>query len=108
NGECGALHGAALVAHQLPDRHGRGVEQAILNYSKVVISDEWPALQHREASSNAVLAFQAIVEAAGNLSIGQLNDAAIQNQILSLLTQPMHLGKRAFSRQTKGCRLLFG
>src|SRR5215472_13768679 len=69
NGECGALHGAALVAHQLPDRHGRGVEQAILNYSKVVISDEWPALQRREASSNAVLAFQAIVEAAGNLSI---------------------------------------
>jgi hypothetical protein len=87
NGECGALHGAALVAHQLPDRHGRGVEQAILNYSKVVISDEWPALQHRQASSNAVLAFQAIVEAAGNLSIGQPNDAAIQNQILSLLAQ---------------------
>src|SRR5262245_14873166 len=55
NGECGALHGAALLAHQLPDRHGRGVEEAILNYSKVVISDEWPALQHREASSNAVL-----------------------------------------------------
>ena len=87
NGECGALHGAALLAHQLPDRHGRGVEEAILNYSKVVISDEWPALQHREASSNAVLAFQAIVEAAGNLSIGQPNDAAIQSQILSLLTQ---------------------
>ena len=32
NGECGALHGAALLAHQLPDRHGRGVEEAILNY----------------------------------------------------------------------------
>src|SRR6516165_2046370 len=63
NGECGALHGAALLAHQLPDRHGRGVEEAILNYSKVVISDEWPALQHREASPNAVVAFQAIIEA---------------------------------------------
>src|SRR6516225_77437 len=87
NGECGALHGAALLAHQLPDRHGRGVEEAILNYSKVVISDEWPALQHREASSNAVLAFQAIVEAAGNLSIGQPNDGTIQGQILSLLAQ---------------------
>ena len=64
-----------------------GVEEAILNYSKVVISDEWPALQHREASSNAVLAFQAIVEAAGNMSVGQPNDAVIQSQILSLLTQ---------------------
>src|SRR5262249_29467852 len=87
NGECGALHGAALVAHQLPDRHGRGVEQAIMNYSKVVISDEWPALQRREASSNAVLAFHAIIEAAGHLNTGQPNDAAIQSQILSLLAQ---------------------
>ena len=87
NGECGALHGAALLAHQLPDRHGRGVEEAILNYSKVVISDEWPALQHREASPNAVVAFQAIIEAAGNLNVGQPNDPAIQGQILALLSQ---------------------
>ena len=87
NGECGALHGTALLAHQLPDGHGRAVEEAILNYSKVVINDEWPALQHRQASSNASLAFQAIVEAAGNLRIGQPNDAAIQSQILSLLAQ---------------------
>jgi hypothetical protein len=87
NGECGALHGAALLAHQLPNGNGRGVEQAILNYSKVVISDEWPALQHREASSNAVAAFKAIVDAAGNLNIGQPNDGAIQGQILSLLAQ---------------------
>jgi Protein of unknown function (DUF4239) len=87
NGECGALHGAALLAHQLPDRHERGVEEAILNYSKVVISDEWPALQHREASPNAVVAFQAIIEAAGNLNVGQPNDPAIQGQILALLSQ---------------------
>jgi hypothetical protein len=87
NGECGALHGAALLAHQLPDKQGRGVEQAILNYSKVVISDEWPALQHRQASANAVLAFQAIVDAAGKLSVGQPNDATLQGQILSLLAQ---------------------
>ena len=87
NGECGALHGAALLAHQLPDRRGRGVEEAILNYSKVVISDEWPALQHREASPNAVVAFQAIIEAAGNLNVGQPNDPAIQGQILALLSQ---------------------
>jgi Protein of unknown function (DUF4239) len=87
NGECGALHGAALLAHQLPDRRGRGIEQAILNYSKVVISDEWPALQRRQGSSKAVFAFHTIVEAAGNLNIGQPNDAAIQGQILSLLAQ---------------------
>ena len=87
NGECGALHGAALLAHDLPDGRGRGVEQAILNYSKVVINVEWPALQHREASPQAVSAFQAIVEAAGHLSIAQPTDTTIQGQILSLLAQ---------------------
>jgi len=87
NGECGALHGAAMLAHDLPDGHGRGVEQAILNYSKVVINVEWPALQHREASPEAVSAFRAIVEAAGHLNIAQPTDTTIQGQILSLLAQ---------------------
>src|SRR5215469_15338167 len=67
NGECGALHGTAMLAHDLPDGHGRGVEQAILNYSKVVIDVEWAALQYRKASPEAVSAFRAIVEAAGHL-----------------------------------------
>jgi hypothetical protein len=87
NGECGALHGAAMLAHNLPDGHGRGVEQAILNYSKVVINVEWAALQRRTASPEAVSAFQAMVEAASRLSVGQSNDLAIQSQILSLLGQ---------------------
>ena len=87
NGECGALHGAAMLAHDLPDGHGRGVEQAILNYSKVVINVEWAALQHRKASPEAVSAFRAIVEAASHLTVGQSTDVAIQGQILSLLAQ---------------------
>jgi hypothetical protein len=87
NGECGSLHGAAMLAHDLPDGHGRGVEQAILNYSTIVINVEWATLEHREESPKAVSAFQAIVEAAGHLNIGQPTDATIQGQILSLLAQ---------------------
>jgi hypothetical protein len=87
NGECGALHGAALLAHRLPDRRGRGVEEAVLNYSKVVINDEWPALAHRQESSNAVFAFQAILEAAANLKSDQPTDTAVQSQMLSSLAQ---------------------
>ncbi len=87
NGECGALHGAAMLAHDLPNGQGRGVEQAILNYSKVVINVEWAALEHREASPEAVHAFRAIVEAAGQLAIARPSDSTIQGQILSLLAQ---------------------
>jgi Protein of unknown function (DUF4239) len=87
NGECGALHGAAMLAHDLPDGQGQGVEEAILNYAEVVISVEWPALSQRKASPEAVSAFQAIVESAGRLNTTRPADLTIQGQILSLLGQ---------------------
>ena len=87
NGECGALHGAAMLAHDLPDGQGQGVVQAILNYAEVVINVEWPALEQRKVSPEAVKAFQAIVEAAGRLNTTRPTDQTIQGQILSLLAQ---------------------
>jgi hypothetical protein len=87
NGECGALHGAAMLAHDLPDGQGRGVEQAILNYSKVVMDVEWSALARRGVSLEATRAFQAIAEAAGHLNIARPADTTIQGQILALLAQ---------------------
>jgi uncharacterized protein YbaA (DUF1428 family) len=87
NGECGALHGAAMLAHDLPDGQGKSVEQAILNYANTVINVEWPALERREGSRDAVLAFQTIVEAAGHLNIADTAGANIQGKIVDLLTQ---------------------
>lgn len=87
NGECGALHGAAMLAHDLPDGEGRSVEQAIVNYSKVVIATEWGALARRERSLEATRAFQAIVEAANHLNLVRPADATIHGQILALLAQ---------------------
>jgi hypothetical protein len=87
NGECDALHGAAMVAHQLPDGQGRSVERAILNYAHTVINVEWSALEHRQASPQAVSAFAAMVDAAGRLNITRPADSTIQSQILSLLAQ---------------------
>ena len=87
NGECGALHGAAVLAHGLSDRQGQGIEQAILNYLKVVINVEWAALNRREESPEAVSAFQAIVEAAGRLNTTRPTDLTLQGQFLSLLAQ---------------------
>jgi hypothetical protein len=87
NGECGALHGAAMLAHDLPDGQGQGVVQAILNYVEVVIKVEWPALEQRKESPEAVNAFVAIVNAAGRLNTARPADQTIQGQILSLLAQ---------------------
>jgi hypothetical protein len=87
NGECGALHGAALLAHGLPDQQGQGVERAILDYTQTVINKEWAALGYRDASSEAVSAFEVIVEAAAHLNIARPGDAAVQSQMLALLAQ---------------------
>lgn len=87
NGECGALHGAAVLAHDLSDRQGQGIEQAILNYAEVVINVEWASLAQRKASPEAVSAFQAIVDNAGRLNTTRPADLTIQGQILSLLAQ---------------------
>jgi hypothetical protein len=87
NGESGALRGAAMLAHNLPDRQGRDVERAILNYAKVVTNFEWRAMANREESPEAMGAFEAIVEAAERLNVAAPADTAIQGQILSLLAQ---------------------
>ena len=87
NGECGALHGVAMLAHDLPGGKGRAIEQAIVDYSKVVINVEWSALERRATSLEATRAFQAIVEAAGALNIARPADTTIQAQMLSLLAQ---------------------
>lgn len=87
NGECGALHGTAMLAHDLSDGQGQEIEKAILNYSKVVVNVEWATLEQRKPSLEAVDAFRALVEAAGRLNATQPTDLALQGQILSLIAQ---------------------
>ncbi len=87
NGECGALHGASLLAHNLPDHQGQLVERAIVNYVRVVIDKEWPAQERREASPEAVNAFEAVIAAATHVNLTRPSDAGIQSQMLALLAQ---------------------
>src|SRR5579863_8260198 len=74
NGECGALHGASLLAHDLPDQQGQPVERAILDYVRVVIHSEWPAQGRREASPDAVRTFEAAVAAAAHVNLTRPSD----------------------------------
>ncbi len=87
NGECGALHGAAMLARALPDHHGEPVERAIAAYAATVVRQEWPMMAARQISHTARADFEGVVQAAVNLVPTRNQDATVQSQILTLLSQ---------------------
>jgi hypothetical protein len=87
NGECGALHGAAMLASALPAGAGIPVERAIAAYIGTVVNVEWPAMAGRHGSAEAVHQFQILMQQAANLSLTRPVDVADQSQIVSLLAQ---------------------
>jgi hypothetical protein len=87
NGECGALHGAAMLANALPDAAGRPVNRAIIVYAKAVLEKEWPLMAERQRSPEAAQDFRVAYDLAARLHSAQPSDVAIQGQVLSLLSQ---------------------
>jgi hypothetical protein len=86
NGECGALHGAAMLANALPDGKGRPLNQAIATYAGTVIDKEWPLMARRQRSAEAVEDFRIAFDLAARLNPTQPGDAAIKSQVLTLLS----------------------
>lgn len=87
NGECGALHGAAMLASALPGGAGLPVERSITAYLATVVNTEWPLMALRHTSPVAVQEFESLLRQAANLQLSRQIDAANQAQIVSLLTQ---------------------
>ncbi len=84
--ECGALHGAALVAKALPNRAGAPLIAATIHYERTVVGIEWPAMRRRAASPAAMLAFEGVIEAAARLDAEDPARATLRGHILGLLT----------------------
>jgi hypothetical protein len=76
-----------MLANDLSEGEGKAFEQAILDYSRIVVSAEWEALSNRQPSVDAQNAFQKVVVAAGRLNLTRSTDSAIQSQLLSLISQ---------------------
>jgi hypothetical protein len=87
NGECGALHGAAMLANALPDAAGRPVNRAIIVYANAVVQKEWPLMAERQRSPEAAQDFRVAYDLAARLHSTQPSDVAIQGQMLALLSQ---------------------
>jgi hypothetical protein len=87
NGECGALHGAAVLANALPNHAGRPINRAIVTYAKTVIDTEWPRMADRQRSPEAAQDLRNAVDIAARLDSTLPSDAAVQTQILTLLAE---------------------
>lgn len=86
NGECGALHGAAMLADALPAGQGLPLERAIATYANTVVRVEWPAMAGGAAGSPvATRDFRAMLREGARLEAATPAGVANQAQILELL-----------------------
>jgi len=86
NGECGALHGAAMLASALPTGEGAPLTLAIATYAHTVVDEEWPMMGGRLESSKAVEEIRGVLRLASSLNVTQPVEVSNQSQILTLLT----------------------
>ncbi len=85
NGECGSLHGAAMLANALPDGKGLPVERAIARYADTVIRIEWPAMARGGRSPPASAAFRDALQTAAAINPATPTQVSSQTEILALL-----------------------
>ncbi|MBA3811643.1 MAG: DUF4239 domain-containing protein [Caulobacteraceae bacterium] len=87
DGECGALHGAAMLAAALPNDAGAPVVRAIGDYTRTVVTVEWPMMAKRRVSPQASEGIRRALTEAARINVAGPAQAATQGQILSLLAQ---------------------
>ena len=85
--ECGALHGAAMLAQTIPEGRGRPIDEAIGAYANTVVKDEWPTMADREHSPKATEAFRVLYDEAARLTPKQPSELALRGQIITLLSE---------------------
>jgi hypothetical protein len=85
--ECSALHGAAILAADLPGNAGSGLRRSIARYAERVVHDEWRQMSSFNDSPAASADFRAMMRSAATLDLTRPVDVSDQSQILSLLAQ---------------------
>ena len=85
--ECGALHGAVMLANAMPDRAGRPINEDIFAYTQKVIHTEWPMMARERRSMVAADDFRAAIDTAARLHVDDAGDLANRSEIITLLAQ---------------------
>ena len=86
NGECGALHGATILASTLPAAQAHAAERAILAYTDAVAHAEWTAMADRHSSPEAVQKLTEMLQTAASLPSANAGELANREAVLALLT----------------------
>ena len=85
--ECGALHGAAMIANAMPNREGRAVDQSLFAYAQKVVRTEWPLMAEQRRSLGATDDLRAALDTAARLRVRDAGDLANRSEIVSLLAE---------------------
>jgi hypothetical protein len=85
--ECGALHGAAMLANAMPNREGRPINQNLFAYVQKVVHTEWPMMATERRSMVAAQDMRMALDTASRLHVSDASDLANRSQIIALLAQ---------------------
>jgi hypothetical protein len=80
NSECGALHGAAMLADTTPGPQARRINNAILTYTRIVLQQEWAEMRERRRSPAAADAFRGALA-----EVAKIDEGEVKGKILGLL-----------------------
>jgi hypothetical protein len=84
--ECGALHGAAMIATSMPETEARTILSAEYSYIDSVIKDEWPVMaRHRTEDIATDDELVSLIRTTASIGTADPTNRGSAEQILSLL-----------------------
>jgi hypothetical protein len=100
--ECGNMRVAALMAGNLPEPAGHDVRVLITAYLSSVITDEWPAMAHRQDSLVTETRLRELALGVTRLPGNDPQEAQTRDQIISLLRNAQQHRETRLYQMTSG------
>ena len=99
NTECGSMHGVAILANRLIPPEREMVLSEMHLYLLTVVNQEWPDMEHRRASNQAVARLERLW---GTVEMLQDADSVARSQMLTLLANAHQSRETRLFQMTQG------